>query len=89
MTDPETKNEILSDFLEATKPQERECSICGDKYTGMKVICGKQACFWGMRARVDYNRSLRPIDYVATVRKPLVWDVETLPSDESAGKKEG
>jgi len=72
MIDPDTKNKIISDFLESTKPRERQCSICGDTYVGMKDICEKSACFWGMKARIEYNRSFRPHDYVSTARKAFL-----------------
>ena len=44
----------------------------------MRDICEDPACYWAMKARVEYNRSLRPLDYVSTARKTfLVTDLET------------
>lgn len=74
------KDQIISDFLEATKPRERQCRICGETYVGMRDICEDPACYWAMQARIEYNRSLRPRDYVSTARKTfLVTDLPEPP----------
>lgn len=78
-----TKNEIISDYLETLKPIERECKICGDTFVGIRMVCS-EACAWEMRARVEYNRSLRPLDYVSVPRKALI--VSDFHGDEGKGK---
>lgn len=69
----------ISNYLETLKPTERECKICGDTFVGIRDVCS-EACHWAMQARVAYNRSLRPLDYVSTPRKTLL--VSELCGDE-------
>jgi hypothetical protein len=57
------QDSIIQDFLEKTAPKERECTICGDTYTGLRIICGKRECEVGLQMRVARNREMRPIDY--------------------------
>lgn len=78
-----TKDEIISNYLETLKPTERECKICGDTFVGIRMVCS-EACAWEMRARIEYNRSLRPLDYVSVPRKALI--VSDFYGDEGKGK---
>ena|ERR1700690_2352087 len=70
--DDETKESIINSYLSAFTPKERECTICGTKYIGSKIICESKRCFWGLQARIADNRSRRPLDYDSRGRKPLL-----------------
>ena len=70
--DDQTKNSIIDKYLVASAPIERECTICGTKYVGYRVICESKRCFWGLQARIAENRSMRPRDYVSGPRRTFL-----------------
>jgi hypothetical protein len=57
------RDEVIQSFLEATAPKERECAVCGDTYTGMRMICDKRACEAALQMRAAWSRDQRPLDY--------------------------
>jgi len=61
--DGSKRDEIIQDFLEKTAPKERECKVCGETYTGMRMICGKHECEMTLQLRAVQGRAMRPIDY--------------------------
>lgn len=81
----DTKDAIINRFIEATKPRERECTICHNRYVGTRIICGDPRCELGLKLRVAENRSMRPLDYVSTARKTLVTEL-TATGDRPPGE---
>ena len=75
------KDEIINRYLKNSAPKERECTICGDEYVGMRIICEKLSCEVGLKARVAHNRAQRPVDYVSVGRKVFLADAP--PTEES------
>jgi hypothetical protein len=83
------QEDLVLKFLELTKPIDRDCIVCGDKFKGFREFCGKEDC--GKRA-IAYYQSRKGsylaqyglIDYISTPRKSFL--VDYLPED--VNKKE-
>jgi len=81
MPDEAFKDDMIARYLKDSGPNERECKICGDEYTGMRIICEKRSCEFELKARVAHNRAQRPVDYVSVGRKAFL--VNTPPTEAS------
>ena len=75
------KDRIISDYLRASAPKKRECTICHIEYVGTRIICGGPTCHVGLKIRVEENRRLRPRDYVSVGRNTFL--VTDLPEDDA------
>ena len=82
------KYAIIDRFLEATRPRERECTICHNKFVGVRIICDDPRCELGLKIRAAENRSMRPLDYVSSARKTFLVSELPTSGDGSSGESD-